>query len=97
MVLQQICLTWLLLLGAAQFCEGCFHSTAASPFLAGSLPHTDTPQKLLSALLFAPQVSGQTQVAEHRPSADRKCIIYTDLLQKEGWTAISFSPSLNEI
>lgn len=43
-------------------CEGCFHSTATTPFLAGSLSHYSSRDWILhenlhSALLFAPQVS----------------------------------------
>lgn len=58
-------------------CEGCFHSTATSLFLAGSLPHYSCTETGLStktifpsALLFARQVSLKTQAAKHWLCAD---------------------------
>lgn len=71
-------------------CEGCFHSTATTPFLAGSLSHYSSTETgfstktiLPSARLFAPQVSikntgGQTQTM-CRQSEENANIIYTNL------------------
>lgn len=68
-------------------CEGCFHSTATTLFLAGSLPHYNSTETgfstktiLPSALLFAPQVSIKTQVAKQttcRQSEEKASVIYT--------------------